>query len=113
MPVQAAPAATLRLLTPTMVSAERAALPSSVTPAWVIRWQLIGVIVAGRISFDAVSGGPSVVGHFTYLALGGFFRDMNPAQVAVARDLHAHERVEGMLVDTFVAMTHDGAVDIP
>jgi hypothetical protein len=29
--------------------ARRAALPSSVTPAWVIRWQLIGVIVAGRI----------------------------------------------------------------
>src|SRR5882762_4469262 len=60
-----------------------------------------------------MSGGPSVVGHFSYLVLGGFFRDMNPAWVAGARDLYAHERVEGMLVDTVVAVTHEGAVDIP
>ena len=60
-----------------------------------------------------MSSGPSVFGHFSYLVLRGFSRDMNPAWVAVARDLHAHERVEGMLVDTVVAVTHDGAVDIP
>jgi len=66
----------------------------------------------GRSS-RSLSGGPPVVGYFSYLVLCGFFRDMNPAWVAVARDLYAHERVEGMLVDTVVAMTHDGAVDIP
>jgi len=38
---------------------------------------------------------------------------MNPAQVAVARDLYTHELVEGVLVETVVAMTHDGVVDIP
>jgi hypothetical protein len=57
------------------------------------------------------SGRSSIVGHFSYLVLCGFFGDMNPAWEAVARDLYAYERVEGMLVDTVVAMTHDGAVD--
>ena len=67
----------------------------------------------GKLStINGCSGGPSVAGHFSYLVLGSCFRNMNPAQVAVARDLYAHERVKGMLVDTFVAMTHDGAVDI-
>jgi hypothetical protein len=39
-------------------------------------------------------------------------RDVDPAWVALARDLHAHGRVEGMLVDAVVAVAHDGAVDI-
>ena len=58
-------------------------------------------------------GGPPVVGHFSDLVLDGFFGNMNPAQVAVACDLHAHERAEGMLVDAVVSVTHDGVVDIP
>ena len=39
-------------------------------------------------------------------------RDVDPAWVALARDLYPHERVEGMLVDAVVAVAHDGAVDI-
>ena len=58
-------------------------------------------------------GGPPVAGDFSDLVLDGFFGNMNPAQVAVACDVHAHERVEGMLVDAVVAMTHHGVVDIP
>jgi hypothetical protein len=58
-----------------------------------------------------MSGGPSVVGHFSYQALGSGFRNMNPAQVAVACDFYAYERVEGMLVDAVVAMMNERAVD--
>lgn len=54
----------------------------------------------------------SVVGHFSYQALGSGFGNMNPAQVAVVCDFYAYERVEGMLIDAVVAMTNERAVDI-
>jgi hypothetical protein len=38
---------------------------------------------------------------------------MNPAREALARDVNAHERVEGLLVDAVVTMAHDRVVDIP
>ena len=37
---------------------------------------------------------------------------MDPARVALARDLDAHERMKGVLVDAVVTVAHDGAVDI-
>jgi len=58
-----------------------------------------------------MSGGASVGGYFSYLVPGGFLRGLNPALVAVACDLYADERMEGVLVDTFVTMAHDGAID--
>jgi hypothetical protein len=75
------------------------------------RQRIYGTCAHGRRL--RASGRSSVVGHFSYLVLYGFFRDMNPAWEAVARDLYAYERVEGMLVDTVVAVSDDGPVDIP
>ena len=38
---------------------------------------------------------------------------MDPAREPLARDVNAHERLEGLLVDAVVAVAHDRAVDIP
>ncbi len=37
---------------------------------------------------------------------------MDPARVAPARDVHPHDRGEGLVVDAVVAVAHDRAVDI-
>jgi hypothetical protein len=39
-------------------------------------------------------------------------RYVDPARVALARDLDAYEGVKGVLVDAVVTVAHDGAVDI-
>src|SRR6266567_5315782 len=38
---------------------------------------------------------------------------MDPAREALARDVNAHERVEGLLVDAVVAMAYDRVVHVP
>jgi hypothetical protein len=44
--------------------------------------------------------------------LCGLPRYVDPARVALTRDLYAYQLVESMLVDAVVAVAHDGAVDI-
>jgi hypothetical protein len=44
--------------------------------------------------------------------LSGLFGNVDPAWVALARDLNADERVEGPLIDAIVALAYDRAVDI-
>lgn len=38
---------------------------------------------------------------------------MNPAREPLAGDMNAHERVEGLLVDAVVSVSHDRVVDVP
>ena len=59
-----------------------------------------------------LSGRLPVAGYFSHLVLGWLPGDVDPAGVAVARDVHADERVEGSLVDAVITVAHDGPVDV-
>lgn len=53
-----------------------------------------------------------VTGYVGYVELGGFGRGLDPSGVAVAGDVDADERAEGVRVDAVVAVTNDGLVDV-
>jgi hypothetical protein len=59
-----------------------------------------------------LSGRRPVAGHLGSVRLRGFLGNVDPSGVAVAREVDADERVEGVLVDTVVAVADDGAVDL-
>jgi hypothetical protein len=44
--------------------------------------------------------------------MSGFFRRVNPARVTFTCDLNVDERPEAALVDTVIALAHDGLIDV-
>ena len=80
---------------------------------WIDGWVIgsSGTPAMQEATVDLICGCVGLAGHLSHL-LRRLSRDVDPAWVALARDLDAHERVEGMLVDAVVAVAHDGAVDI-
>ena len=58
-----------------------------------------------------MNGGEPVIGDLVMCCIAGPGY-VDPAGIAPARNLDAHERVKGPLIDAVVTVAHDGAVDI-
>jgi hypothetical protein len=72
----------------------------------------IGARQAG-VGLSQISSRPSVIGYFSCSVLHDISRDLDPAGVAIARDLNMDGLLEGVHVDTAMAMAHDRSVDVP